>query len=89
MGAYFDGETSPFKTAADRKKLIGQNIRYVRECDIDRSGRGFFFPRFDFVEGAKGRNIFLSNGSVLSAGDLVEVQIVPAAPDSAKGGADV
>lgn len=44
-------------TAAKVKKLIGKKVKYLRECDIDRSGRGYFFPRTGIVLGSYGRNL--------------------------------
>lgn len=76
MGRYFDGETAPFRTAADRKALVGKHIRYVRHCDIDKTGRGYFFPRIDTVVEATGTNLIFDNGSSVARGDLVEVQVI-------------
>lgn len=73
---YLEGTHAPFKTAADRKKLIGYNIRYLRRCDIDRSGRGYFFPRFDHVVNASGVQIILESGNSIDRGDLVELVVV-------------
>ncbi len=71
-----EGEQAAFQTAEDRKKLVGKVIKYLRQCDIDKSGRGYFFPRVDVVIDAKGRQLILSNWDSLSAGDLVELVIV-------------
>ena len=78
MGYYLEGPAVPFKTAAQRRALVGKTIRYLRRCDIDQSGRGYFFPRVDTVVDAKGLYLFLENGSTLSRGDLVEVEIIRA-----------
>lgn len=67
------GEQAPFRTVADRRKLIGHAITYLRKADIDRSGRGLFFPRFAVVRDVQGKNFFLDNGEVLWASDLVEL----------------
>lgn len=79
-----DGKLAPFRTAADRKKLIGCTIRYLRSCDIDRSGRRYIFPRVDLVTESKGRNLFLEDGNCLAAGDLVEVVVIQR-PDTENG----
>ena len=71
-----EGDLAPIRTAADRKKLVGKYIRYLRDCDIDKSGRGYFFPRFDGVLQASGRLLHLTNGDSLKAGDLREVVVV-------------
>jgi hypothetical protein len=75
-GRYFDGECAPFRSNDARKKLIGKKIRFLRGCDIDRSGRGYIFPRFGTVEGTAGRSIFLECGGDIFVSDLVEVQII-------------
>lgn len=42
---YLDGANVAPKTHSAAKKLIGKHVRYLCESDIDRSGRGYFFPR--------------------------------------------
>jgi len=39
------------------KKLIGKKIKYLRNCDIDKSGRGYFFPQYGTVMEVKGKNV--------------------------------
>lgn len=73
---HLEGEHAAFRTAAERRALIGCHIRYLRDCDIDKSGRGYLFPRTDIVIDAKGRELFLENGSTLSASDLREVVVI-------------
>lgn len=70
------------RNVAEAKALIGKNVIYLRECDIDKSGRGYFFPKQGVVTGVHGRNIEF-NGSELKGsgdfvwmGDLVEVEEV-------------
>ena len=67
------GEPARFRTAADRRKLVGHAIRYLRHVDIDRSGRGLFFPRTAIVTEVSGKNMFLDNGGVLYASDVAEM----------------
>ena len=73
---FLEGEQAPFRTAAERKRLVGKVIRYLRSCDIDRSGRGYFFPRVDIVVSAAGLNLFLENGSTIHRGELREVVVL-------------
>lgn len=73
MNKFLDGNHVPFKTLKDRKKLIGKKIKYLRSSDIDRSGRGYFFPRIAQVTHVEGRNIEIDTGDWLYASDLVEV----------------
>lgn len=82
------GDQVPFRSAADRKALIGRDIDYLRECDIDKSGRGLAFPRFGTVADASGRFLIMDNGEALAAGDLREVVLSgrPSPANEAKQG---
>ena len=73
MGKHLDGTTLPFQTAADRKALVGKTIRYLRLCDIDRSGRGYIFPRVNTVVEAKGIYLIMDNGDAAGRSELVEI----------------
>lgn len=33
------------KKKKDAESYIGKRIMYLRDCDIDKSGRGYFFPK--------------------------------------------
>jgi len=77
-----EGPLVPFKTIEQRRALIGKYIRYLRNSDIDKSPRGYFFPRTGFIVDVSGLNLFLDNGDSLWRGDLVEVEIIELeAPD--------
>lgn len=43
---YLDGENIAPRTKEEAKKLIGKDVVYLQEADIDRSGRGLFFPKY-------------------------------------------
>jgi hypothetical protein len=73
MGRHLEGTDLPFRTAAERKALVGKAIRYLRHCDIDRSGRGYIFPRYGVVVGAYRTNLEMDNGTTVSRADLVEL----------------
>ena len=73
---YLDGDAVPFRTAAQRKALVGKRIEYLRSCDIDCSGRGYFFPRIGIVESASGVALYLENGSDVHRSDLVELRVL-------------
>lgn len=45
------------KSVGDARALVGMKVEYLRQVDIDKSGRGYFFPRTGTVVSAKGRNI--------------------------------
>lgn len=56
-----NGDSCKPWNAADAKKLIGQRIEYLRISDVDRSGRGYYFPRRGVVVAAKGRRIAIDD----------------------------
>ncbi|SFX49336.1 hypothetical protein SAMN04244548_01230 [Paracoccus pantotrophus] len=78
--AYLEGDLAPFKTIKDRRALVGKNIRYLRHCDIDRSGRGYLFPRTGKVVGVERRTLILDT-TYVETSDLVEVVVIPPASD--------
>lgn len=70
---YLTGENIRPRSAEEARKLIGKKITYLREQDIDRSGRGYFFPRQGEVTSVQGRNIEFGNGDWQTLSSLVEV----------------
>jgi hypothetical protein len=40
-----EGQNIKPRTAKEAKALIGKEVIYLQTGDIDRSGRGYFFPR--------------------------------------------
>jgi hypothetical protein len=67
------GDNVAPRTIADARKLIGHRIEYLRREDIDRSGRGYFFPRYAIVKAAVGREIETRGGDFIPLTRLVEV----------------
>lgn len=55
------------------KELIGCRIEYLRECDIDKSGRGFFFPRTGTISEIYRKHIVIENGDFISFSSLREI----------------
>jgi len=53
------GENITPNNKAEIQPLIGNMVEYLRDIDIDKSGRGYFLPRRGIVEGCKGRNIII------------------------------
>ena len=72
---YLDGENITPSTTKQARDLIGVNVTYLTKGDIDRSGRGYFFPREGVVAGVHGRNIaFDEPGNFLYIlSDIVEM----------------
>ncbi len=69
------GESIVPRYASEAKKLIGKRVEYLRQSDIDKSGRGYYFPRVGRVESATGRNIEI-DGDWVSLSELVEMREV-------------
>lgn len=67
-----EGETLLPLRAKAARGLIGKRVRYLRRQDIDRSGRGYFFPRSGLVESVLGRNIEI-DGDYVHFSELVEM----------------
>lgn len=73
---YFEGEENIApETAAEARKLIGMKVKYLCSRDIDRSGRGYFFPRHGVVAAVVGREIAIDEPSnfCIDLGSLVEM----------------
>lgn len=72
---YLSGARLDISTIVKRFALVGKTVRYLRKCDIDRSGRGYFFPKVGMIAYVKGRVIAFDNGSVELVGDIVEMEL--------------
>lgn len=71
--AYFPEETNIApKTNAEAKKLIGKRVKYLCEENIDKSGRGYIFPRTGTINSVVGRNIEI-DGDMIYLSRLVEM----------------
>lgn len=44
-------------TAKEARALIGKRVEYLRECDIDKTGRGYVFPKRGTIIGQYSRNL--------------------------------
>lgn len=55
------------------RAVIGQKVRYLRDVDIDKSYRGYFFPRIGKIKSVVGKNIELESGDWLYSADLKEI----------------
>lgn len=61
-----DGENIAPRTIKEARQLIGKNVTYLRESDIDKSGRGIYFPRYGIVEEVIGREIIIAGHYIVS-----------------------
>lgn len=73
--AYLDGKNVSPKHLKDARLLIGKKVEYLRRMDIDKSGRGYFFPRRGIVEDVHGRNLIIG-GDYVHFSDLYELVIL-------------
>ncbi|MFF2532457.1 hypothetical protein ACFVS2_26680 [Brevibacillus sp. NPDC058079] len=70
--AYLNGENIKPANNAEAKKLIGKRVQYLRSTDIDRSGRGYIFPRTGTIVEVVRRNIDI-DGNMVHLSDIVEM----------------
>lgn len=82
--AYFDYENPKYQGGFEPlersekavKDVIGLQICYLQGKDIDRSGRGIFFPRYGYVENVQRGHIYFSDGNApIRIKDLVELAV--------------
>lgn len=69
---WLEGEHIEINNTAAARKLIGKSITYLRSRDIDKSGRGYFFPQTGTIQEVYARNICI-NGNWCHLGDLREI----------------
>lgn len=75
---YLTGENIAPKTAKEAKALIGKHVEYLQTRDIDRSGRGYIFPRYGTVTGVLRRDMDMDNNLSfdVSMSNLVEMRLM-------------
>ena len=57
-------------------KLVGKRVQYLRGCDIDKSGRGHFFPRCGVIVGYLNRQIEFDGGDFVRVTDICEMKLL-------------
>lgn len=71
-------------TKEGRTSLVGKEVVYLTSSDIDRSGRGYFFPRYGMIAGfsPRGREMAIdtTENYVAFTSDVVEMVLRPEAP---------
>jgi hypothetical protein len=71
---YFPGheDVTP-RTAAQARALIGTRVLYLRNADVDKSGRGYLFPQSGTVAEVRGREVAIDEPGnfVIHLGNLV------------------
>lgn len=76
VSRYFDGkENIRPRTAAEARKLIGKRVVYLQQRDIDKSGRGYFYPQYGVVAAVVGRQIAMNEPTnfVVHLANLIEM----------------
>lgn len=61
------------RSVATARTLVGKKVQFLRNQDIDKSGRGHYFPREGTVLEAHGRNINI-DGDWVAFSELVEMK---------------
>jgi hypothetical protein len=55
------GDNIAPRSAGDARKLIGTRVLYLRERDIDKSGRGYISPQYGTIVDVQGRNVAIDH----------------------------
>ncbi len=75
MSSFLEGDNVKPTMASHAAPLKGKVIQYLTESDVDRSGRGYFFPRVGVVHGHVGKNLGV-NGDYIPFSRFVEVVVL-------------
>jgi hypothetical protein len=71
---YLQGKNLVPLTAAKVKALVGHKIEYLQFFDIDRSGRGYFFPKTGIVLGSYRKHIEINiQNNFMDFGSFAEI----------------
>ena len=73
---FLAGENIAPRCAKDAKALIGKHVRYLKELDIDKSGRGYFSPKTGRVSDSHGRQIEI-DGDYIMISTIREMVLIP------------
>jgi hypothetical protein len=79
MRPKFDQDNAVSCSGWDRKKwesLVGKTLIYLRDCDYDRSGRGYILPNQGKVVSIIRRQVEFENGTVEKMSYIREINIV-------------
>lgn len=72
MCNYLKGKQLKFKTRKDAILLFDKEIVYLRDQDIDKSGRGYFFPRYGQIRDYWKKQINI-DGDWVSLSSIIEI----------------
>jgi len=76
---YLTGENIRPKNASEARDLIGKRVKYLKENDIDKTGRGLFFPKYGTIVEVRAREIAMDvegnfNTSISSIVEMVLIE---------------
>jgi hypothetical protein len=60
--------------AKEARALIGKRVKYLRGIDIDKTGRGYVFPRYGTIERVIGRELLI-DGDYVVRSRIVEMVV--------------
>lgn len=70
-------------SVAEARKYLGKRIWYLRSEDIDKSGRGYYWPRFMRVdEVSRGMFKDVEGGREVRFKDILRLKVVETAPEA-------
>jgi hypothetical protein len=72
---YLQGEKIKID-APTLRKMVGVKVKYLLKRDIDKSGRGYFFPNYGTIAEVKGNNVDLGNGCLESFSSIKEIVLL-------------
>lgn len=72
--AYLDGKQIKIDTPT-LKEMIGQKVQYLLERDIDKTGRGYFFPRLGCITEIVNKQVDLGYGNFEPFSSIREIII--------------
>jgi hypothetical protein len=73
-----DGEPLPKPyTASGMRKLIGREFMLLQSSDIDRSGRGYYFPKHRRLEGVRDRYLIFDGEYYIHRSSIVQLNLIP------------
>lgn len=75
---YLEGENLKPNSAKEARALIGKRIKYLNVDDVDKTGRGYFFPKYGTVVAVSGRNIAIDyeNNFITSISRILELIVL-------------
>jgi len=73
---YLNGINIKPNNNKEAKLLIGKKVEYLCNVDIDKTGRGYFFPRINTIADVVGRQIIFENYDSIYIRDIKEMIVI-------------